>query len=145
MNLEELSTALRDHLYVTWVTVHPREGTRVEVGEEFDMQIVVRNRFPEGRGPDFVSVALELQDTPFATLVDEARTVAMADRLPAGATVQRVFRFRATAAHPDDPTTMEPVARVRVRARADLESLSRVETDARLLHAQIHTHPAEPA
>ena len=137
MNLDRLRTQLRDNLYVTWVTVEPREGRQVDVGEQFDMRIVVKNRFEDG-GPDFLDVTLAVRETPFARPVDQNGPLHLVERLEPGATAQRVVRFEATAAHPEGDSAMEPVAAVRVHARADLRAWWDVETEVRLLHAQIH-------
>ncbi len=132
---------LVDRLYVTWVSVHPLEGRQIDVGEEFDVQLVVRNRFDEGVGaPDFVDVKVEVTNTGYASLVHESPVVDVAPRIVPGQSVGRVLRFRAEAADlsGSDGGEMEPVALVRVLARADLEALGRIETTSKVLQAHIH-------
>ena len=140
MDFLRLREHLNEHLHVTWITINPLSGRRIDVGEEFDMQVVVTNRLDKDSGaPDFVDVVLRIEDTGYASLVGDSAQIPIADRLGPGMSVQKVLRFKANAAADgEDPTQMEPVASVSVQARADLEALSALETRSRFLRAQIH-------
>lgn len=142
MDLKDALQAARDHLDVTWLVVTPREGTRIDVGEEFDVQMAIRNTFVgSGTVPGFKDIELLIEETAFARPVGEG-TVRVDARLGPGESAHPVVRFRALHADPagkDGPR--ELIAGVRVRARLDIEPLLDVETDRKLVRIQVHGDP----
>lgn len=140
MDLREYFERAKEHLEVDWVVITPREGLQIDVGEEFDVQLSVRNSLPPDDLLSFKDIELVLEGSPFAEPVGE-RPVAIPGRLEPGEVVTRTVRFRALEA--DDATEggpeREPIGTVRAKARFDLEAVSDFQTGSKVLRAQIHT------
>lgn len=138
MDIKGFFNGAREHLDVTWLVVTPAEGSRIDVGEEFDVQMSVRNTFIGGDDlPSFRDIELLITGTPYAE--PTAPGVRVAERLGPGESAHPVVRFRALSAdRRTDDAPREPIAHVRVRARLDMEALLDIETEPKVLRAQIH-------
>ena len=139
MDFQDFFRAAQEHLDVSWLAVTPLEGRRIDVGEEFDVKLSIRNTFDGGSGiPIFKNVELAIEGTAYAQPTGES-VLRVAERLAPGETVYRVVRFRALAADPTEGSQeQEPIADVRLRARLDIEAMLDIEADSTLLRAQIH-------
>ena len=140
MDFESFLRRARNHLDVTWLLVTPTQGRRIDVGEEFDIRLVIRNTFERGIGlPSFTDVDLQVAGTEHAVPVGNT-VVRVTDRLEPGDGIQHVLRLRALKADPADAASAdpEPVADVSVRGRLDIDALLEVETKPMHLRAQIY-------
>ena len=145
MDLENFLKRARGHLEVTWLLIIPTEGQRIDVGEEFDIRLAIRNTFEAGVGlPSFRDVDLTVKGTRYAAPIEDA-VIRVADRLAPGEGCQHVLRLRALEADPGEGGSAppEPVADVTVRAGLEIDALLEVETRPTLLRAQIYGE-AEP-
>lgn len=146
MELKDFFDEARERLYVTWLTVTPTEGKHIDVGEEFDVQLSIRNTFSGTDGiPSFRDIELDIEGTVYAEPAAEASGLKVAERLGPGESIQRVVRFRALRADPktEGEAHQEPIAGVKVRARLDLESMLDIETKPKVLRAQIYGKSTE--
>jgi hypothetical protein len=139
MDIQDFLDGVREHLCVTWLVITPREGGRIDVGEEFDVQLSVRNTFDGDSLPGFKDVELLIRGTDYAEPTGDSQ-LRITGRLGPGESVNRVVRFRALDS---DPSTeggpqQEPIADVRVRARLDMEAVLDIESKPRLLRTQIY-------
>jgi hypothetical protein len=136
--LPDLVESVRDHLVVDWVVVTPLEGRRIDVGEEFDVQLSVRNSLRQDDVFAFADIEVLIESGEYVELAGASRRAI--GRLGPGERAKEVLRFRALAA--DTPTEQstkhEPIARIRARARLELASAPSIETSAKLITAQIH-------
>lgn len=139
MDTRNLPDKAGEHLVVDWLVVTPKEGRRIDVGEEFDVQLSVRNGFDAGTFLSFQDIELTIEGTEYAEPTG-ARSVPVEGRLGPGERSQLVVRFRALAADPatEGGVKQEPVGRVRARARLVLEEMPAIQSTPRLLTAQIH-------
>jgi hypothetical protein len=138
----DLPAKAREHLVVDWVVVTPREGRRIDAGEEFDVQLSVRNTFESDTFLGFRDIELLIEGTQYAEPAGDPR-VSVEGGLSPGERKHLVVRFRALAADPitEGTTQQEPVGKVRARAGLALEAMPAIETEPRLLTAQIHGGP----
>lgn len=140
MDLREYFERAKEHLEVDWVVITPREGLQIDVGEEFDVQLSVRNSLKPDHQLSFKDIELVLNGSPFAEPKDGGR-VEISGRLEPGEVVTRTVRFQALKA--DDAseggTEREPIGTVSAKARFDFEALSDFQTAPKVLKAQIHS------
>ena len=139
MEFRDLFDKAGEHLDVDWLVITPSEGRRIDVGEEFDVQLSIRNTFHRDLLLGFKDIELVIKGTAFAELAGD-RPLRVAGRLGPGETINQVVRFRALESDPktEGGPEREPIAEVRARARLDLDALPNVETAPKLLRAQIH-------
>lgn len=140
-----LLESAREHLEVDWVVITPHEGLRIDVGEEFDVQLVVRNTFDGQGSPGFKDIELAIQGTRYAQPVDGAR-LQIERSLGPGESVKHAVRFRALEADlaTEGHGPPERIAEVQATARLDLDPIPDVESAPKILRAQIHGG-ADPA
>jgi hypothetical protein len=139
MDIHDFLAGARKHLIVDWLLITPREGRRIDVGEEFDVEVSVRNAFDADSSVGFTDIELQITGTTYAAPTGEGR-LSVDGRLGPGERFSRVVRFRALASDPatEGGLEREPVGEVWARARLDLDAISLVETDPRLIRAQIY-------
>ena len=134
----DLVESMRDHLVVDWVVVTPLEGRRIDVGEEFDVQLSIRNSLRQDAVFAFADIEVLIESGEYAELAGSPRRAI--GRLGPGERAKEVLRFRALAAdaRTEATTKAEPIARIHARARLELASAPTVETSAKMITAQIH-------
>jgi hypothetical protein len=127
-----------EHLVLTWLIVTPLEGRRIDVGEEFEVQLSVRNTLSEGDVFAFVDIEVLIDTNRYVELVGASPR--LIGRLDPGQRASEVLRFRALAADERSEGTaeQEPIARMHARARIELAAAQQVETPTQLLRAQIY-------
>lgn len=139
MDTREFLDAVGDQLDVTWLVISPREGNRIDVGEEFDVELSIRNKADSEGLLGFKDIELLIGSTSYAQPTGDSQ-FRVADRLGPGESINHVVRFRAL--HSDESTEgtfqQELIGDVRVRARFDVDRMSVIETKPRLLRAQIY-------
>lgn len=139
MDLREYFQKAKEHLEVDWVVITPRDGRQIDVGEEFDVQLSVRNSLQANDLLSFKDIELVMDGSPFAKPAGDGR-LPIPGRLKPGEVVTRTVRFRALEA--DDGTEggleREPIGAVWARARFDLDAVSDFQTPPKMLKAQIH-------
>jgi hypothetical protein len=139
VDTQDLLSEARERLIVDWVVVTPREGRRIDVGEEFDVQLSVRNGFSSATCLAFQGIDLILEGSRYAEPVGEPH-LKVEETLDPGGVAHAMARFRALAADPltEGTTEQERIGRVRARAQLVLQELPSIETTPRVLTAQIH-------
>lgn len=139
MDLRDFIDRAGEHLDVDWLVITPREGRRIDVGEEFDVQLSIRNTFPDDLHLGFKDIELVIKSTAFAEVAGD-RQLPITGRLGPGQSINQVVRFRALKSDllTESGPEREPVAEVQARARLDLDALPDVETEPKVLRAQIH-------
>jgi len=139
METPELLASAREHLIVDWVVVTPREGRRIDVGEEFDVQLSVRNAFAPETFLAYRDIQLMLAGSRYAEPVGEP-SLALEAGLGPGERAHVVARFKALGADPltEGTAEQERIGQVHARARLVLQQLPDVETRPSVLTAQIH-------
>ena len=136
--LEDVLARVGDHLVVDWTVVTPLEGKRIDVREEFEVQLSVRNTLGDGDVFAFADIEVSIESSRYVELVDEPRR--LIGRLGPGQRASEVLRFRARSADPltEGTTEQEPIARIHARARLELDGAPLVETPTKVIRAQIY-------
>lgn len=142
MSTRSLPDEAAERLLVDWVVVTPREGRRIDVGEEFDVHLSVRNGFEPDTFLGFEDIELSIDGTEYAEPTGD-RERRVEGRLGPRERTDIVVRFRALAADPvtEGSGKQELVGKVRARARLVLEEMPEIQSAPRLLTAQIHGLP----
>ena len=127
-----------EHLVLTWVIVTPLEGRRIDVGEEFEVQLSVRNTLSQDDVFAFTDIEVLIDPSRHVELIGASPR--LIGRLDPGQRASEVLRFRALAADElsEGTTEQEPIASIHARARIELAAPQHVETPAQLMRAQIY-------
>jgi hypothetical protein len=139
MNIRDIHGAAGEHLAMDWTLVTPREGRRIDEGEEFDVHLSVRNVFPAESFLAFRDIRLFLDGTRFAEPLGD-HEIRIEGLLRPGTATRFAVRFRALEADPlsEGTSKQEPVCRVSARARVVIDGLPEIEAGPKIMTAQIH-------
>lgn len=139
MDTRDFLATVREHLDVTWLVVTPRNGQRIDVGEEFDVELLIRNKLNSDDVLGFKDIELLIEGTSYARPVGDYQ-LPIAERLGPGESINHLVRFRALASDvsSEGSSDREPIADVRLRARLDWGAMSDIETKPRAVRAQIY-------
>jgi len=127
-----------EHLALTWVMVTPLEGRRIDVGEEFEVQLSIRNTLSQDDVLAFADIEVLIDTSRYVELIGASpRPIG---RLDPGQRASEVLRFRALSADEltEGTTEQEPIARIHARARIELARAQHVVTPSQLLRAQLY-------
>ena len=139
MDLRDYFQQAKSHLEVDWVVITPREGGQIDVGEEFDVQLSVRNSLQPNDLLSFKDIELVMAGSPFAEPAAGNR-VPIPGKLQPGEVITHTVRFRALEADAasEGSPERESIGTVWANARFDLDAVSDFQTAPKPLQAQIH-------